>query len=451
MSNSGRIPASITEKVFALLAPAYACDINCVLELDGRIDPERLSVAFLAALADEPMWSHRFVEAFWRPYWEPIRRAERSQLVQSISAMDDAAALRTIMLGPVDAAARVFLLQGPESDALCFRVDHRLADATATRLLVQAVASRYQDRTPVPERDAPLVHRTLSLLDDIVSLSQRKENLKQLRKQIAEAQQSPLPYPVLLSSDNDPVDLPPMLHFPEGSLDELRQRALRDRGTPTFAVLAALYLSLREITDWNPAAAMRIGMAVNLRRYLPAAEQPCPASMFLGRAFCKIPPETTTMPAAMEAVRVGLAQQRGPNFGLVVSELSCHIPIVHQFAECIPFGLMHANAKRNHRRPSKPPRPDVQVSDIGDFGQPGDPWGDATLRYAYCTTGKWGVPGSITANAGNCGSRLTISVAAGPRSFAEKLSAALRRQLCAYVGWSDPVALSESAVQESKR
>lgn len=445
MFYSGRIPASITEKLFALLAPAYACDINCVLEFDGRIEPERLTTAFLAALAEEPMWSHRFVEAYWRPYWEPIRRDERHQLVSSSRSIDSATALRKVMLGPIDAAARVFHLQGPENDTLCFRVDHRLADATATRLLVESVARHYQQRTSEPERDAPLVRRTLSLLDEVVSVPQRREMLNQFRQQVREQQRLLPPYPIQFPTADDPVDLPPILHFPEGSLDELRQRALRDRGTPTFAVLAALYLSLREITEWNPNAEMRVGMAVNLRRYLPAVQLPCPASMFLGRVFCMIPPETTTMSAAMESIRSGFAQQRGPHFGLVISELSCRIPILRQVMEYIPFGALHSNAKHSHRRLTKRSQPDVQVSDIGEFGQPGDQWGEAHLRDACCSPGRWGVPGSITANIGNFGSRISISVAAGPRSFAETLADTLRRKLCEYVGWPETTALTKHA------
>lgn len=447
MFNSGRIPATITEKLFALLAPAYAGDINCVFEFNGRIDPDRLTAAFLAALAEEPMWSHRFVEAFWRPYWEPIRRADRLQLVQSLRTDDPVAALRSVMTGPVDAAARVFHIPGPVNDTLCFRVDHRLADATATRLLVQSVAGHYQEQSIAPERDAPLVRRTLALLKDAVSLQQRRENFRRLQQDSQELKQSPLPYAVPLSSTDDPVDLPPMLHFPEGSIEELRQRALRDRGTPTFAVLAALYVSLREMMTWNPAAGMALGMAVNLRRYLPADQQPCPASMFLGRAFCKIPPAATTMSAVMEAIRTGMAQQRGPNFGLVVSELSSHVPIAHQFMEYFPFGILHRRSQRSYVHPTKPPRPDVQVSDLGDFGHPDDRWGKASLRYAFCSPGRWGIPGSVTANVGNFGTRMNISVAAGPRSFAEKLADTLRRQLCAYVGWPDTTGLTRHAPQ----
>ncbi len=438
MSKVRRIPATITEKLFALLAPAYQCDINCILELNGRIDSQRLTNAFLAALAEEPMWSHRFVASYWRPSWEPIPRADRPDLMRSVTTDSTAMELDRIMRGPVDAAARLFLLRGPADDTLCFRLDHRLADATAARLLIQAVAEHYAAATLVPAEDAPVVRRTVAMLDAVVDVKQRRENLQQLRLNLRENFHSPFPYPPPVPSADDPVDLPPLLHFPDGALNELRQRAQRDRVSPTFAVLAATYLALRDVTEWRPDARMKIGMAVNIRRYLPAKQQPCPASIFFGRALFRIDAGTTTMPAVMERLRNDFERQRGPNFGLVVSELSMHVPIVRMVMEYFPFGWVQRRIQRAASQSNKGHRPDVQVSDVGDFGRPGDPWGDATLRYGYCTSGCWGVPGSVTVNVGHCGSRLTISVSTGPRSFAEKLAAAIRHHLCEYVGWPEP-------------
>ncbi|MDP1797461.1 MAG: hypothetical protein Q8K78_08275, partial [Planctomycetaceae bacterium] len=85
MSRARRIPADLCEKMFAAMVPLYQCDINCVLQFSGRLDGERLTAAFLVALAEEPMWSHRFVAAFWQPYWEPIPREDRRELVSMVT------------------------------------------------------------------------------------------------------------------------------------------------------------------------------------------------------------------------------------------------------------------------------------------------------------------------------------------------------------------------------
>ncbi len=441
MPGMKRIPCELNELFFAGLAHNYQCDINCIYEFAGRIDAERITNAFLTALALEPMWSYRFVAGFWRPYWQEIPRAERPQLVQVQTTDGTSAAVDAVMCGPVDAAARLYLFHGPKDDSLCLRLDHRLADATAARLLAVAIAAHYNAGDVPPAADAPLVRRTSQLLVKVFPPEVRRKSLIRLRDQGRAGKNAPPAYRVPPTTPDDPAELPTLLKFPAGSLDELTARAMRDRGTPVLAVLAATYLALRDTVGIHPESCLHLGMAVDLRRYLPAEHLPAPTCMMTGRAqFPVAVPATPTIPDVMAQLRTGLATERGPTFGLTMSPLVLDLPVVRLVVTLIPFrailGVIRRKAKQTELRP------DVQISDVGEFGKPGDRWGDAVLEHAYCMSGVWGVPGSVSILLGSCGSRFTVVVGTSPRSFARKLADAMHRHLCTYVGW--PLDPSES-------
>ncbi len=433
MFGSKRISSDLCELLFATLVPYCQCDINSLLEFNGRIDPERLTNAFLAALADEPMWSHRFVPAFWRPYWMPIPRSQRRSLIQVVTTDVTQKSYASVLRAPVDAAARVFLFRGTVDDTLLIRVDHRLADATAARFLTEAVAAHYAAANTPATEDVPLIRRTMKLLRPYVSIQQRKKNLAEIRKLRESQERSPAAFRLPRVSPEDPGDIAPLLRFPESTLKKLTARALRDRGTPTIAIMAATYLALRDILGIAPQAPLFLFLTVNLRRYLPVAVQRASAGMFLGREAVRVDePGATTMAAVMDQLRAGLAMKRGPQFGLVMSTLSVDLPPLRWLTNVFPFALLRFIAHRANSNERK--CPDIAINDLGEFGRLGDCWGDAVLRSAYHIAGIWGQPGSVSICSSTCGSQLTVTVGTTPRSFAVKLAATIHKRLGDYVG-----------------
>lgn len=434
MSRSSRIPVDFCERFFGALVPYYRGDIDCVLEFHGRIDAERLKQAFLVALAEEPMWSHRFVEAFWNPYWTPIPREEREGLFEIVPAgADYLPALDTLARRDVDCAAQLVILRGPEHDTLCFRVDHRLADATAARFLIDAVAAHFHARTPVPQQDQPLKRRTLALLRSVVSEQQRKENLQAIKAQGNEFKKLPVAFKLPVPSESDPAVLSPVLRYPEGALEQITQRAMRDRCTPPLVIIAATYLSVRQTAGIVPGSSMSMTSMVNLRRYLPPDDLPATASMLIGQARLRVDePGANTIPAILEQLKARMAEQRGPQFGLKWSHLALDTPRVRFFLSLLPFAVMKWMVRKKFS--TRTTTPDVGGSDLGEFGKPGDRWGDAVLQNGYAIPGIWGVP-TVSICSSTCGSRLNIAVGASPRSFVDPLTAAIHRNLTEYVGW----------------
>lgn len=418
------------------MTPHYRCDIDCLLEFAGHVDAERLQRAFLAALSDEPMWSHRFVETFWKPYWSPIPRAERDQLFEIIPCGEDPTpAFEQLARRPVTAAASLAVFRGPVNDTLCFRIDHRLADATAARLLIESVAQHFHADDGVPNVDGPLCRRTIALLDSAVSVEQREANLKMIAEDRKQLARHPAPFAIPRATVADPAGLSPILKFPAGSWDELAQRAMRDRCTPSLVLMAATYLGVRTVLGVTPGVPVSMTNIVNLRRYLPPQSPPAHASMLIGQVRVRVEEaDATTMPAVIEQLRARMAEQRGPQFGLKWSPLSMELPRIRFWTNLIPFALVKWGLHRKWSDP-KATQP-LGVADLGEYGKPGDRWGDAVLQNAYCSAGIWGVPTISVCNS-NCGSRLNIAVGASPRSFAGALAQAIRQQLCAYVGWSN--------------
>lgn len=435
MFGSQCIPSDLCERLIAAMDPGYLCDMNCLLEFTGRLDFERLRNAYLTALANEPMWSHRFVPTYWRPYWSPIPRSERRDLVQFVTTDGSPVALDPILQQPLNAAVRLWLMRGPTDDTLCFRVDHRLADMAAARLLIEAVAAHYAAGDSEPPVDAPLVRRTIKLLRPVVSLAQRRKNFQRAGEDLRRMKQALVPLRIPQATLEDPAIPPQLLQFAAGALDALRAKAMQDRGTPSLAISAATYLALREVVGIAPNAPLYLGMAVDLRRYLPAEHQPAHACMLLGRVFVPVEePGATTIPAVMEQLRTALAARRGSQFGLLHSTVALDLPLIRFVTDWLPFAWLRS---ANHRRKQRGDLAlDVAVSDLGELGRPSDRWGDAVLQNGY------GIPGYFSAlfvPSNTCGSRINIAVSTGGSgSFARKLAEVLQRLLCDYIGWSAP-------------
>ncbi|HET6424425.1 MAG TPA: hypothetical protein VFG20_12120, partial [Planctomycetaceae bacterium] len=386
MPAAPRFSSLVYERWFAAMLPNYQGDVNCVLEFDGHLDTVRLERAFLAALAAEPMWSYRFIVHWWTPYWQPIPRVERSSLVSTEQLADDTArtaAWNRILDTRVDAAARVFVLRTPANDHLLLRVDHCLADATAARLLLDAVAENYRRDVPVPETDGPVIRRTAKLLRPLKSNRQRLKAFGELIQFLKRSQAGrgfALPTP----TEHDPPVSPQFLRYPPGSLDRLTQRAMRNRATAVMVIMAVTYVALRDLVPFSETVEWPILLPVNLRRYLPPEQQPAPASLLTGQVGVWVKPgENLDLAAVIEQVRSQLSAQRGPDFGLTQSPLSLDVPILRTFAHWNPFSRTRRTLQKMRHEGEKTPM--VLISDLGECRSPGDDWAGVRVTNGYCT------------------------------------------------------------------
>lgn len=428
-----RIPLDLHEICFAIMPPEYLCDIDCIFELDGHVDFERLKQAFLAAIAEEPMWGYRYVEHWWTPHWEQFPREERAKLISCVTTEQPAETLGALLRSPVEFAVTVTVFRSTTCDRICFRFDHRLVDATGSRLFTELVAEHYQKSSLEPEVDAPLKRRTFNLLKGAATPAERRKLLWKLLQHSQRVRKAPVLFELPPCTAEDPLSFPWLLHYPAGSVTELSARALRDRASLTMALQAATFLAARDLMQLPDGAEVFHQLLVDLRRYLPASEQKAHASMLIGMVLLWYDqPGLNSMSAVLSHLRTRLTEQRGPQFALMMSPVPTDVPLLRFWSRYAPY-LRKRKVLRKDVFGKTTPK--VAVTDLGNYGQPGDAWAPGTLKNAFCTTGPWGIP-SVTVGNSSCGNRLNISVSTGPNSFCRTLAERINEHLSDYAKWT---------------
>jgi len=434
VSVSPRFSVEPHEWVISITLPEDHADIIGVYVFDGHLDHQRLVNAVLATIAAEPMWDYHFVEHWMTPYWQPNTRAARRQLITLHSTNDVGRTFRELFATPVEVGVSVHVLRADSGDTVCFRVDHRLSDATSMRLFVAAVAKNYQAAAVPPMVDAPVVRRTPRLLRSVVSRAERRQLLSGLRNINLHARRELGAFVLPRETDSDRFGSPRHLHYPEGAVTQLTSRALRDRATLSMAIQAALTLALRDVAGFQPGREMPQQQLVDLRRYLPAEEREISACMLIGAVIIWLEDRhAESMATAIQEIRAQLTAQRGPQYGLLLSPLPTDLPLVRDLLRWIPYCRIRKGMRKKSNDMTL--TPNIQVTDLGSFGQPGEIWEPAALRNAYATTSHRKLP-QISIGVSTCGTRLNIALISGPDSFMQRLGERLDHHLAEYAGWA---------------
>ncbi|OYW23107.1 MAG: hypothetical protein B7Z55_03875 [Planctomycetales bacterium 12-60-4] len=293
------------------------------------------------------MWDYHFVDHWMTPYWEANSRARRRELISVQRTEDVATSLREWLSRPLEQAATVGVFRTSSRDTVCFRVDHRLADATSLRLFVAAVAKHYRAGSTPPQADAPIVRRTPRLLRRAVSRDMRRNLLSESRKLDYRERRRNAAFVLPAATDTDPNTFPRQLHYPAGAVAQLTARAMRDRATINMAIQAALTLAIRDVIPLKPGREIPQQHLVDLRRYLPLEERDIAACMLIGAAQTWLSDQhATSMEAALSEIRQQLNAQRGPKFGLVISPLPADLPFIRVGLRWIPYRMIRRGMRR---------------------------------------------------------------------------------------------------------
>ena len=175
-----RFPARSGDIAVNLLRAGSDNQDRCVLRLEGRVDAERLKRTARLILDAEPILGCRFVERFWRPFWERVDDLDATEFFRVVETDDPEREIDRFLLGAIDPAdgpqMRVCLVRG-ETDAVAFRVNHETADGGAYREFLARFLEIYNrleaDPGYVPRpnvggsRSMTLVARRLSLADKL--------------------------------------------------------------------------------------------------------------------------------------------------------------------------------------------------------------------------------------------------------------------------------------------
>ncbi|MBU0730871.1 MAG: hypothetical protein KKA70_14130, partial [Proteobacteria bacterium] len=125
------------------------CDslIHCVVKFKGHIDFKILQQAVRLSLDAEPVLGCRFIVTKFRPYWErrtDLDECDICSFHESNELDQDINKFLTLQLDPAkDSQVQVRLFRA-DSDVLCIKVNHMVADAGGVKEYVYLLSEIYQ-------------------------------------------------------------------------------------------------------------------------------------------------------------------------------------------------------------------------------------------------------------------------------------------------------------------
>lgn len=262
---------------------AHAQDSNSLLhivaELEGRLDEKLLEKAVQATLRMEPVLASRFDEGQTPPCWTPLSIGEPRDWFQAAALDSLENAIRHFIEETSLEGGRQLLVQlihGPESDAVCIKLDHACCDgggAKAYLLLLCNTYNRLSNEAFLPDEAAFVPN------DDFpVRSSQRVYaacGIQDIRQAYRPDKEAPVPS----------VTVP----FLEGTSSQARFEmlriplsALRHRENPItvndllLTAITRFLAGLDQDTAGTTGVTCQpaVNLTIDLRRYLPLEQQP---------------------------------------------------------------------------------------------------------------------------------------------------------------------------------
>ncbi len=243
--------------------------IQAVMKLDGRLDPEKLKKAVRLSLDVEPIFGCRFVEND-PPYWQRLEYLDQIEFCSFEKTNNLNNSVYAFLDSPFsmdnDTKIKLRLISDDSYDTLCLKINHTCCDATGTKEYLQLLSDIYTaiDQTgeyvPKPNvrnrRDQDRLFENLGIKDPESAWIPDMEIPEVLWK---------FPWKQGL-----PVNMRTIVcKFPQGHLDVLSSYGKARGASINDLLLTALYRAMFEFSQPEYNIPMHIGTTVDLRRYLP--------------------------------------------------------------------------------------------------------------------------------------------------------------------------------------
>jgi NRPS condensation-like uncharacterized protein len=236
----------------------------------------------------EPVLGCRFVERWWRPYWERRNDLDRVTLCHLAETADIEQEKMRFLTTPMDPCSdplvQVEILRSG-TDTLCIKLSHVAADGGGMKEYVDLLASIYRRLAEAPgyaaapnltgRRSLRQIGSRFRLLDKLRIV---RSGLKDMGKSAFPASYWSFPY------EKAGCLTAPKRAFvirrigPEG-LRIIRAYGREQKATFNDLMLAAFCRGLHSLIKPEPAVNLRLRVFADLRRYLPAAK---------GEAICNL-------------------------------------------------------------------------------------------------------------------------------------------------------------------
>jgi NRPS condensation-like uncharacterized protein len=150
-SDRARVPrrfrAVMADQIVYSQSRMYEPQIHAVITFRGRIREDRMARAVRLSLDAEPVLGCRFVNRWWRPFWERLDDLDSRTLCDVIETGDVENELHRFLTSPADPC------EGPQvlarilragNDTLCVKLSHLASDAGGTKEYLYLLASLYR-------------------------------------------------------------------------------------------------------------------------------------------------------------------------------------------------------------------------------------------------------------------------------------------------------------------
>ena len=356
--------------------------VRCVVDFDSRVDEDSMAKAVRLSLDAMPIAGCRYIERWWRPYWERLEHIDADEVFTILQTDDVEGEMNSFLTQQIDP------FEGPQlcvralraqTDTLCLNMNHMVGDAAGLKQFVYLIARIYTNLTKDPKysprdtgrsRSLRQVSKHINLLDKLSILH------RSLRGQ--------------LDSDNWHLPLdsggscrPAMVirKLPESTFDAIRAYGKRYRATVNDVVLAAYYRALAKVIQAAPGTSLCIGVTIDLRRYVPSEEASgiCNLSGFaVSNIGCEIGAD---LGETLVKVRDDMNAKKAnwPGLDRIAPIVAPFKLLPYAVVKKVVYHILEGMPEQNEQRPAMPPT----LSNMGVVDSEKLVFGGVSVRDAY--------------------------------------------------------------------
>ncbi|QDV31879.1 peptide synthase [Planctopirus ephydatiae] len=343
-----RFPANFADMCQFLVGHANTQQVHVIVRYDGRIDATHLQRALRMVVVAEPILGCRFVEHWYRPYWQRRDDHESMDLctvVESVYPERELAEFLEAEMDPrVDPMIHVRVIRG-DRDTLCYKMNHVAGDAPSLMKIIAMVSKNYLQGRTGPDvaptvnlrsrdhseviRHFPISHR-LRVIGSFLANQRKTRNLWLLKAdQVGERRDGGHYYIRRLEPDVGVA---------------AAKLAKRKRTTMTVVMLAVLYRTLRRHIGVTGEEGLGVGTTVDHRNYLPAKERELsPVANLSGPSRMFVPlPADASLEQVVEVINEQFKRSHKQRLlGLNYPGVILAMPVIRWLLLPVPFGWVH--------------------------------------------------------------------------------------------------------------
>ncbi|QDV31882.1 peptide synthase [Planctopirus ephydatiae] len=388
-----RFPATFADMSQFMVRQANTQHGNLIVRFDRHIDSSRLEQAMRLVIYAEPILGCRFVEHWYRPYWQRRDDVDCMALCIVMNVENPESALTEFMEAEIDPSKdpliQVSVFRSKCQDTLCYKMNHLVGDAPSLLKIVLLIGEYYQKLSVEPSflPEPNLRSRDHSEVLKHFSLS---EKIRVARSFLANQRLTRNLW--LLDVNDVGVDRVKGRYFirklDRSISDSIWRFSKQHRATVTVILLAAVYKTMRRMFPATGDDGLGVGTTVDHRNYLPAREREVsPVANLSGpsRMFVDLPADAS-LGEVVEVIKEQFKEAlKSRLLGLNYPAVFLSMPFVRPLLLMVPFGVLQSILKRVAGPRLFGRTRAVGIANVGNLAAVLDVFGDVKPIDAFAT------------------------------------------------------------------